>query len=159
MEFPWLFDKCFELPDVFGKRRNIKDMPAKAICVPEQIRALFFSWGASMRLCRGTGEGKSLNLVMRDKKNITGNPTKKVKCTQAPSYNAKSMCIFKKHCHFWGCTKQPRGSSPSWSWDASFILDFTVFCSKQWFRVIGKNMISPELFLWQVVVFGFPVFG
>jgi len=35
MEFPWLFDKCFELPAVLGKKRNIKDMSAKAVCVPE----------------------------------------------------------------------------------------------------------------------------
>lgn len=54
MEFLWLFDKCFELPAVLVKRRNIKDISAKAIHVPEQLRALFLSWGASGRLWGGT---------------------------------------------------------------------------------------------------------
>lgn len=56
MEFLWLSDKCFGLPAVLVERRNIKDISAKAIHVPEQLRALFFSWGASRRLC-GTTKG------------------------------------------------------------------------------------------------------
>lgn len=40
------FDEYFELPAVLMKRRNIKDISAKVIHVPEQLRAVLFSWGA-----------------------------------------------------------------------------------------------------------------
>lgn len=49
--------------------------------------------------------------------------------------------------------KLPRGASPPWSWYASFIPNFTDCCSKQRYRVIGKTVISPGHFLWQMVGF------
>lgn len=63
MEFLWLFDKCFELPAVLVKRRNIKDISAKAIHVPEQLRARFISCGASRRRWGGT-EGVKVWLLL-----------------------------------------------------------------------------------------------